>query len=379
MRPLFRWASALATIFFIAAGLTPTVRAQDRAVIGLGAGLTNNQTEYNSGNQLAVSGQKIFPQLMPKPITSSCTVNSTCASANDGGYLLLATAASVTYTLPAPGAAGTFFQNFGYDGTHPYTLTTPSGKIYGSCAPIGASIMLTFSATLTTDGTSYVCIASIGVSSVVNLATASTNTTVTQSQWGNGAIFIITAATNTITLPQVTTLFQNGTIYVLAIGNTWTLIPNAADGINSTANGSTAINTSQVFGAGFYTITTPAATSGAGAVAVGATGSAIAGLNPITSQGGSYTFALTDCNTTVHFTAAATATVPNSLPVGCDIAVIQDVSGSQQVTFAAGSGATMHSAGGLIHTNTQYSGVGIHVYSNIGGGAAVYDLVGDRS
>jgi hypothetical protein len=166
---------------------------------------------------------------------------------------------------------------------------------------------------------------------------------------------------------------------LLALSNTWTLTPNAADGINSNSNGTASAGTSQVFGSGFYAISTPTATSGAGAVAVGTAGSAIAGLNPLTSQGSNYTFALTDCNTTVHFTAAATATVPNSLPIGCDIAVVQDAAGSQQVTFAAGVGAIMHSAGGYIHTNTQYSGVGIHVYSNSGGSAAVFDLLGDRS
>jgi hypothetical protein len=213
MRRVFRWAAVVGVVLSIVAGRVPSTFAQDHAAIGLGAGLTSNPTTYNPGTQFAVGGQKVSPQLMPKPITSGCSVNSTCASSNDGGYLLTATASGVTYTLPAPGGVGTFLQNFAFDGTHPYTLTTPSGNIYGSCATTGTSITLTFSATLTSDGTNYLCVASIGVASVINLATASSNSTVTQSQWANGALFIITAATNTITLPQVTTLAQNGNIY----------------------------------------------------------------------------------------------------------------------------------------------------------------------
>lgn len=101
-------------------------------------------------------------------------------------------------------------------------------------------------------------------------------------------------------------------------------------------------------------------------------------LGTVSAQSGTtYTFAATDCGTTVHFTSASavTATLPNSLPVGCNIAEVQD--GAGQVTNSPASGATLHSAHSYTKTYGQYAGVGLHVGQNSGGSSAVYYLFGD--
>lgn len=91
----------------------------------------------------------------------------------------------------------------------------------------------------------------------------------------------------------------------------------------------------------------------------------------------SRTLGAADCGTTVQFTnaGAIAVTVPNSLPVGCNIALEQD--GAGQITVSAGSGATARSPHSYTKTFAQYSIIGISVISNSGGAAAVYNFVGD--
>ena len=79
---------------------------------------------------------------------------------------------------------------------------------------------------------------------IVNNATSAT---VTATQWANGTLFNVTTSGQTITLPVATTLASNGNIYINAIGNSVTLAPNAADGINGGSIGSSVTISSGVF------------------------------------------------------------------------------------------------------------------------------------
>jgi hypothetical protein len=105
-------------------------------------------------------------------------------------------------------------------------------------------------------------------------------------------------------------------------------------------------------------------------------------LGTVTSQSGTgssaYTFAATDCGTMILATgaSAATYTVPNSLPTGCNIAVSQETA-SGQVTIAAGASAVFN-ANPHSYTKTfgQYAIISITVKSNAGS-AATFTLLGD--
>jgi len=96
-----------------------------------------------------------------------------------------------------------------------------------------------------------------------------------------------------------------------------------------------------------------------------------------TQAGTSYTSAATDCGTTVLFTSSSPVTVTtlNSLPVGCSIAIEQG--GAGQVTIAAGTGATQHSAHSYTKTYGQYAILGLFVDTNVGGSAADIIITGD--
>jgi hypothetical protein len=101
-------------------------------------------------------------------------------------------------------------------------------------------------------------------------------------------------------------------------------------------------------------------------------------VGAVTTQGGTiYTLAATDCGTTIVFTniAAITVTTLNSLPAGCAVALEQG--GAGQVTIAAGSGTTQHSAHSFTKTYGQYAILGLFVDANAGGSAANFIITGD--
>jgi hypothetical protein len=87
------------------------------------------------------------------------------------------------------------------------------------------------------------------------------------------------------------------------------------------------------------------------------------------------TLSSADCGYMVHSTgaSAATETVPNSLPAGCNVG-LEEI-GAGAVTFTAGASATQHSPCATVATNHQYAIVWIHTESNAGS-AAVYDVTG---
>ena len=73
--------------------------------------------------------------------------------------------------------------------------------------------------------------------------------------------------------------------------------------------------------------------------------------------------------------SAVTVTLPNDREQGFSFLLCQAAAG--QVTFAAASGATLHSRSGYSKTAGQWSEVSLTVDSNVGGTAAVWVLSGD--
>ena len=95
-------------------------------------------------------------------------------------------------------------------------------------------------------------------------------------------------------------------------------------------------------------------------------------LNVTDNAGTSITLADTDNNKIVRCTSATavTITVPSTLAAGFSCMVIQ--AGTGQVTFAAGSGATLNSFGNLLKTAGQHAPASI-----IRVGAGIYNLSGN--
>lgn len=103
-------------------------------------------------------------------------------------------------------------------------------------------------------------------------------------------------------------------------------------------------------------------------------------LGTVTSQSGTtYTFAASDCGTEVTFTngSAVTATIPQTLPVGCNIAVLQAGAGQVSVNGSAVAAATLHSAHSYTKTFGQWAIIGINIEANAGGSSAIAILTGD--
>jgi len=90
-----------------------------------------------------------------------------------------------------------------------------------------------------------------------------------------------------------------------------------------------------------------------------------------------YTLASTDNGTILRSTSgsATTITLPNSLSVGFNVLIVQD--GAGQITFSAGSGATLQNRVSQYKTAAIYAVVSLIVVENSGGSAARYILAGD--
>jgi hypothetical protein len=97
----------------------------------------------------------------------------------------------------------------------------------------------------------------------------------------------------------------------------------------------------------------------------------------VTDSSTARTLASSDCGKLIRFTSnsAITVTLPNSLSVGCHIAMAQI--GTAQVTLSAASGATLNSAHNYTKTYGQYAIIGVSVGINSGGSAATYLFTGD--
>lgn len=95
--------------------------------------------------------------------------------------------------------------------------------------------------------------------------------------------------------------------------------------------------------------------------------------------GTTYTFQASDSGKAVTLTnaSAITATIPNSLPKGWNVLVIQG--GAGQVTFAAGSGATLNNRSGHTKAAGIHAQCSLLVTANGTGTAAVANLGGDTA
>jgi hypothetical protein len=90
-------------------------------------------------------------------------------------------------------------------------------------------------------------------------------------------------------------------------------------------------------------------------------------LGTVTTQSGTtYTLAATDCGTTVRGSnaSAITFTIPQGLPVGCNIAIEQALAGQVAVNGSAVTPATLHSAHSFTKTFAQWAIIGIFIESS---------------
>lgn len=94
-------------------------------------------------------------------------------------------------------------------------------------------------------------------------------------------------------------------------------------------------------------------------------------------QASTYTLQLADNGKMIRATGAGAVnyTLPNNLPKGFNVAVLQR--GAGQVTFVPGAGSTLLSAQGHTKTASQYAVVSLIVNANVGGVSAEYILAGD--
>lgn len=166
-------------------GGTITASGGGSTTVTLGVGLTNG-SGYNTGTQTITNGSTVSPQLTYEGHTTSYTLAST-----DGAKLPTFTAAAQTATFPNPGAAGSTSFQFGYDGTHSYSITTVAGtaSIYG-CGTTGTTVSgLAYQIQLVPDGTNYQCIPSNGATgSISGLTTNTIPKATSSSAIGNSSI-----------------------------------------------------------------------------------------------------------------------------------------------------------------------------------------------
>ena len=102
-------------------------------------------------------------------------------------------------------------------------------------------------------------------------------------------------------------------------------------------------------------------------------------IAPVTTQAGTtYTLVASDSGSTIRFTngSAITVTLPNSLPAGFNVWILQE--GAGQVTFTAAGGATLLNRQSYTKTGGQYAMISLIVKDNAGS-AANFVLAGDTA
>ncbi len=162
-------------------------------------------------------------------------------------------------TLTCGGGTGSGTVNAGTTPQAAYyaTSTTAVSGASGVMFPNANSVAVG-SPTGTTATTGVVDVASgywlNGVS--VGQVVAGTSQTVSAAQWAAGTTFVVTSASQTLTLPASTTLSPNGGIIIQTVGVSAALAPNGSDTIN-------AVNATKTIGAGVSSAVT---TNAAGAV-----------------------------------------------------------------------------------------------------------------
>lgn len=99
----------------------------------------------------------------------------------------------------------------------------------------------------------------------------------------------------------------------------------------------------------------------------------------ILSKSGNYTAVLADNRRKIVFSAVATLTLPNTLPVGWECGIIQTGTGQVTIQVATGGTGAVLSRGNLTKTAGQYAQAYVVVISNGNGTAAQICLGGDIS
>lgn len=213
--------------------------------------------------------------------------------------------------------------------------------------------------------------------------TTSSNYAVTAANWAAGDWIVVTASSVTVTLPQSSTLSQNGGVAVQAPGNSVTLaLANAGDVICSSSCGSAGASVTIAAGQGglvttnstgnFYatgiasgggsgTVTSVAVGGGLTTTSTGAscgsgatitTSGTLYGCHGINAQTTSYTAAAGDLGKVIAFTLSGSAvlTLPNSPVLAAGWYAIVSVTGnSLSITHA---GSTLYGCVGTLATGT---------------------------
>ena len=97
----------------------------------------------------------------------------------------------------------------------------------------------------------------------------------------------------------------------------------------------------------------------------------------ILSKSGNYTAVLADNRRKIIFTAAATLTLPNTLPVGWECGIIQMTTGQVTISVQTGGTGAILSRGNLTKTAGLYAQAYVVVVTNTNGTAAQICLGGD--
>lgn len=137
-------------------------------------------------------------------------------------------------------------------------------------------------------------------------------------------------------------------------------------------------------GTGVQTFAANALVKGNGTGALAASSVTVSANNEISGYGyavsvqtgASYTLTAADAGVVLELSHSAnfTLTLPNSLPKGFTVTVVQK--GAGQVVFSPASGAVLHNRYGFTRTSGQYAVCTLYVSSNSGANAA-YILAGD--
>jgi fibronectin-binding autotransporter adhesin len=308
----------------------------------LSPGLATTSGTCNTGSQTLTAGSTLSTQICYKAETLSCVLNSTCnsPSTNDSSLLPTFTASGQTLTLPNPGAVNTATYQAGYDGTHSYSVTTPSGVINGGCGAAGATQSgITYQTQFVSDGTNWQCIPSgapgSGSSAFASL-TSGTNTTAAMVV-GSGST-LGTSGGGTITATAVPV----GGVSGLGTGvATWLATPSSAN-LAAAVTGETGTG-ALVFG------TAPAISSPTVTTAFTATGLVTNAdlANPATTVNGiTCTLGSTCTVSGVGATTAGTANVQTLAKAGYTL------TDQSVVNFKVGAGLTNTTAAPTLNVNS---------------------------
>lgn len=386
---------------------------------------SNYFTNRGIGSGGAVSITSLSSNLVftPSPLTGSGTgaittpINPQTGTtyavvAADGGKLIeVSNAAAIAISLPVASTSG-FGAGWGTaimnTGTTLATITPTTSTITNATGPASSLILGPNQfAFIQSDGTNY--------QALIGDTNSAANNLTAHAGGGQGSALQLTARMSRV---STVTTSADSVKLIASYPGAWTVLTNSGanpmqvfgagtDTINGVATGTgvsqlagqttlywasaagTWFSTS-LGGSGSGTVNNCAATGDVAYYAAsGTTVSCSTGLvmnatnilgylGSVTTQSGTtYTLAAGDCGTIVRFNnaGAITVTLPNSLSIGCEVTAIQV--GAGQVTFSAGSGATVVNAHSFTKTFGQNALVTLSVDANAGGASAHYELAGD--